>query len=236
MSFMDFLAASPTSYHACAEATRLLAEAGFVPQRESDPWDASPGGHFVQRDGAIIAYRLPDEMGPDLRFHIVGAHTDSPGFKLKPYPFHRSAGWAQAGMEVYGGPLLNSWLDREFGLAGRVVLRSGEQRLIATDPWLRIPQLAPHLDRSVNQSLHLDQQQALMPLYALLERTGASGMTSNQRLSFDMRIDNPALTAQVLVSSARAATCLASGCYTLIDIPPVAFLPGERMGHIARLV
>ena len=70
----------------------------------------------------------------------------------------------------------------------------------------------------------------------LMERIGASGLTSNQRLSFDMRIDNPALTAQVLVSSARAATRLAPGCYTLIDIPPVAFLPGERMAHVARLV
>ena len=70
----------------------------------------------------------------------------------------------------------------------------------------------------------------------LMERIGASGMTSNQRLSFDMRIDNPALTAQVLVSSARAATRLGPGCYTLIDIPPVALLPGDRMGHIARLV
>ena len=70
----------------------------------------------------------------------------------------------------------------------------------------------------------------------LMERIGASGRTSNQKLSFDMRIDNPALTAQVLVSCARAATRLDSGCYTLIDIPPVALLPGERMSHIARLV
>ncbi len=70
----------------------------------------------------------------------------------------------------------------------------------------------------------------------LMERLGASGMTSNQRLSFDMRIDNPALTAQVLVSSARATTRLAPGSYTLIDIPPVALLPGDRMGHVARLV
>ena len=70
----------------------------------------------------------------------------------------------------------------------------------------------------------------------LMERLGASGTTSNQRLTFDMRIDNPALTAQVLVSSARAATRLAPGCYTLIDIPPVAMLPGDRMEHVARLV
>lgn len=70
----------------------------------------------------------------------------------------------------------------------------------------------------------------------LIERIGASGLTSNQHLSFDMRIDNPALTAQVLVSCARASTRLAAGSYTMIDIPPVALLAGERMSHVARLV
>ena len=69
-----------------------------------------------------------------------------------------------------------------------------------------------------------------------MERIGASGSVSNQRLSFDMRIDNPALTAQVLVSCARAVTRMGAGCHTLIDIPPVALLPGDRMKHIARLV
>lgn len=70
----------------------------------------------------------------------------------------------------------------------------------------------------------------------LMERIGASGNSSNQRLSFDMRIDNPALTAQVLVSCARAVMRLQPGCHTLIDVPPVAMLPGERMDNIARLV
>ncbi len=70
----------------------------------------------------------------------------------------------------------------------------------------------------------------------LMERIGASGGTSNQRLSFDMRIDNPALTAQILVACARAVTRMPAGCHTLIDVPPVALLPGDRMGHIARLV
>ena len=70
----------------------------------------------------------------------------------------------------------------------------------------------------------------------LLERTGASGLTSNQQLRFDMRINNPALTAQILVSAARATTRLAPGCYTLVDVPMVALLAGERMDNIARLV
>lgn len=70
----------------------------------------------------------------------------------------------------------------------------------------------------------------------LMERLGSSGLASNQRLSFDMRIDNPALTAQVLVAAARASTRMAPGSYTLIDVPPVALLPGERLKHVARLV
>lgn len=70
----------------------------------------------------------------------------------------------------------------------------------------------------------------------LMERTGASGMTDNQILKFDMRINNPALTAQVLLSSARATTRLTPGCYTLIDVPLVKLLPGDRMGHIKRFV
>ena len=74
----------------------------------------------------------------------------------------------------------------------------------------------------------------------LMERVGASGLTANQHFTFDMRIDNPALTAQVLVSSARAAVRLAQsgrpGAYTLIDVPPVLLLPGERIDNIGRLV
>ncbi|MCL2735045.1 MAG: M18 family aminopeptidase [Propionibacteriaceae bacterium] len=167
MEFVDFLAASPTSYHACAAVARMLEDAGFTQQREDSAWETGPGGRYVIRDGAIIAYRIPERATPATSFRIVGAHTDSPTFKLKPHPQHTSVGWSQAGMEVYGGPLLNSWLDREFGLAGRVHLRSGEQRLIATGPWLRIPQLAPHLDRSVNEALRLDKQQHLMPIFAM---------------------------------------------------------------------
>ena len=165
--FTEFLAQSPTSFHAAAAVARYLAGAGFTVQSEAEPWDASPGGHVIVREGAVIAYRLPGPGTPHPRFRIVGTHTDSPGFKLKPHPEHTSAGWAQVGMEVYGGPLLNSWLDREFGLAGRVVLASGEVRLVASPPWLRIPQLAPHLDRSVADNLHLDQQAHLMPVYGL---------------------------------------------------------------------
>ena len=160
----DFVTASPSSYHAAAEVARRLAAAGFTEQSEAEPWQPD-GARYVVRDGAVIAWRTPELIVGPTGFALVGAHTDSPGFKLKPQPSAFGYGWSQAGMEVYGGPLVNSWLDREFGLAGRVVTRSGEVKLVRTGPWLRIPQVAPHLDRSVNESLHLDRQVHLKPVY-----------------------------------------------------------------------
>lgn len=159
-----FVLASPSSFHAAAEVANRLVAHGFVRQDEAEPWDSSPGGHVLVREGAVIAWRVP-EGNPD-RFLIVGAHTDSPSLKLKPLPNVVSAGYAQAAMEIYGGPLLNSWLDREFGLAGRLVTRDGA-RLVRTPAWLRIAQLAPHMDRSVNENLHLDRQAHMMPLLGL---------------------------------------------------------------------
>ncbi|HML52016.1 MAG TPA: M18 family aminopeptidase [Propionicimonas sp.] len=161
-----FVTASPSSYHAAAEVAARLRAEGFRQQVEIDKWTECDAGYVI-RDGAIIAWRLPRSAANPVGFRIVGAHTDSPGFKLKPQPSAYAFGFAQAAMEVYGGPLLNSWLDREFGLAGRVTLRSGETTLVRTAPWLRIPQLAPHLDRSVNESLHLDKQSHLKPIYAM---------------------------------------------------------------------
>lgn len=186
-----FVSASPSSYHAAAEVARRLAAAGFAEQAETEPW--APGGaRFVVRDGAVIAWRVPDAPVAAAGFRIVGAHTDSPGFKLKPQPSAYAFGWSQAGMEVYGGPLLNSWLDREFGLAGRVVTRSGDVRLVSTPAWLRIPQVAPHLDRSVNDSLHLDRQVQLKPVFGtasldiLAAVAGSLGLHSDEIDSHDL--------------------------------------------------
>ncbi|HET9648375.1 MAG TPA: M18 family aminopeptidase [Microlunatus sp.] len=165
----DFVVASPSPYHAAEEVARRLTVAGYVQQDEAGPWAAGSG--FVVRDGAVIAWRLPARVSSTTPFRIVGAHTDSPTFKLKPNPDLNSAGWQQLGMEVYGGPLLNSWLDRELGLAGRLVTAAGEQRLVRTGPILRIPQLAIHLDRAVNdEGLRLDKQQHLTPLWGVERR------------------------------------------------------------------
>ena len=179
-----FVAASPSSYHAAAEVARRLADAGFSEQSETEPWQPE-GARYVVRDGAVIAWRAPAGVDGPVGFAVVGAHTDSPGFKLKPQPSAFGYGWSQAAMEVYGGPLLNSWLDREFGLAGRVVTRDGQLRLVRTGPWLRIPQVAPHLDRSVNDTLHLDRQVHLKPVYA----TGSADLMAGVAATLEVHAD-----------------------------------------------
>jgi aspartyl aminopeptidase len=161
----SFISASPSSYHAVAEAARLLSAAAFTRLDESAAWPTEPGRRFVVRDGAIIAWVQPAGASATTPFRIIGAHTDSPSFKLKPSPDTGRHGWQQAGVEVYGGPLFNSWLDRDLEFAGRLITRDGAAHLVRTGPVLRFPQLAVHLDRAVNaEGLKLDPQRHLHPV------------------------------------------------------------------------
>ncbi|WP_369800577.1 M18 family aminopeptidase [Oerskovia sp. Root22] len=164
-----FVEASPSSFHAAHEVARRAVEAGFTLLDEADAWPlaSAEGRYVVVRDGAVIAWATPAGASATTPFAILGAHTDSPGFKLKPKPTTGREGWWQAGVEVYGGPLLNSWLDRELELAGRLVTLDGRSHLVRTGPLLRIPQLAIHLDRSANEGLTLDKQRHTQPVWGL---------------------------------------------------------------------
>lgn len=162
-SLQDQLNNCITAYHLGDYIGKKLEANGFVGSQSAG---ASPKG-FVRRGGAIIAWSLPPQS---LRrgVRIVGAHSDSPGLRIKPNPDIASHNWRQLGVEIYGGPLLNSWLDRDLGIAGHIVLRDGEIRLFTThSPVARISQLAIHLDREVNErGLTLDKQQHLTPVWA----------------------------------------------------------------------
>lgn len=170
----DFVAASPSSYHAAEEVARRLQQAGFARLDETDAWPTQAGGRFVVvRDGAAIGWVVPSDATATTPVHVLGAHTDSPGLKLKPKPTTGSHGWLQAAVEVYGGPLLNSWLDRELRLAGRLALADGRVVLAATGPLLRLPQLAIHLDRSANEGFSLDKQTGTQPVWGLGDAASA---------------------------------------------------------------
>lgn len=169
-----FVADSPTPWHAAARSAERLAAAGFS---SVDPGHRSgevPECGFVVRDGSLVAWWWP-QGGDTGDLRIIGAHTDSPGLRVRPRPDTGRAGFRQLGVEVYGSALLNSWLDRDLGLAGRVVTVEPEAlgglRVVSfhhAEPLLRIPQLAVHLDREVNQvGLKLNPQEHLTAVWGL---------------------------------------------------------------------
>jgi aspartyl aminopeptidase len=165
-----FLTASPTPYHAVAEAVVRLRAAGFTEQVETQTWSREPGGRYLVRDGTLLAWRQRAAPSP---LRVFAAHTDSPTLKVKPHPDTGGAGWREVAVEVYGGALWNSWLDRDLGLAGRLARYDGSTALVdVRRPLLRVPQLAIHLDRGVNQGLTLDPQHHLLPIWGLGEPGG----------------------------------------------------------------
>ncbi|MFI5044660.1 MAG: M18 family aminopeptidase [Acidimicrobiales bacterium] len=174
----EFIDASPTPHHAVESARRMLAEAGFAERDPTEPWSgaeesAQTGAEpsFVVRDGSLVAWAGATAADAPLR--IIGAHTDSPNLRIRPRPDTGLAGFRQLGVEVYGGALVNSWLDRDLGLAGRVAVRAGagsvRHELFRTDrAVLRVPQLAIHLDRDITTTgLLLNKQQHLTPVWGL---------------------------------------------------------------------
>jgi aspartyl aminopeptidase len=162
-----FVTASPSSFHAAAEVARRLTEAGYRLLDERDDWSGTLAGGdrvLVLRDGAVLALALPVGASPTTPFRILGSHTDSPGFALKPEPAVPGAAWQQLGVEIYGGPILASWFDRELELAGRIVDRDGGRHLVRTGPVARIPHLAIHLDRDTNSGFTPDRQRDTAPV------------------------------------------------------------------------
>ena len=168
----EFLAASPTPFHAVAQMAAQLADTGFERLDESEAWQLVPGGRYwlSRNDSSIIAWRMPTRCALSKSgFRMVGAHTDSPCLKVKPQPELHRHGYVQLGVEVYGGALLNPWFDRDLSIAGRVSYLSQRNEvahalLDFTQAAAVIPSLAIHLDREANKSRSINAQTYLPPI------------------------------------------------------------------------
>ncbi len=172
---IDFIDAGPTAAHAVADACRRLDEAGFERIEEGQAWQLPPGRQFyvVRNHHSVIAGWIGAHPASETGFRIAGAHTDVPGLRLKPNAPYASGGYIQLGVEIYGGPLLASWTDRDLTLAGKLFVRQSDETtrmiLVRCDrPLCRIPQLAIHFNREVNdKGLVLDKQKQMPPILAL---------------------------------------------------------------------
>lgn len=165
---IDFIDASPSPWHAVASAEQRLLARGFTRLAEDQRWQLAAGGRYCAvRDGAsMIAFVPGSRPLAETGFRIVGAHTDSPGLRLKPRAAHAADGLLRLGVEVYGGPILATFADRDLSLAGRVVMRTAagpQTRLLRFEqPLVRLPNLAIHMNREVNeQGLKLNKQTEL---------------------------------------------------------------------------
>ncbi|MGA8332166.1 MAG: M18 family aminopeptidase, partial [Mycobacterium sp.] len=155
----EFIDASPSPFHVCATVASRLIAAGYTELAEADDWPQA-GKFFTIRAGSLVAWDGHNDSSPR-PFRVIGGHTDSPNLRVKQHPDREIAGWQVVALEPYGGAWLNSWLDRDLGVSGRLSVRDGTgiaHRLVRIDdPILRVPQLAIHLTDD-RKSLTLDPQ------------------------------------------------------------------------------
>jgi len=168
---LQFLQQSPTPFHAVANMAAELDEAGFQRLDSSKEWSLAKNSRYyaLRNDSAIVAFKTGVADLADAGFRIAGAHTDSPCLKVKPHADVSSQGYAQLGVEVYGGALLHPWFDRDLSLAGRLSYQCNDGSLNSTlidlkDPIGFIPSLAIHLDRTANEGRLINKQKELPPI------------------------------------------------------------------------
>ncbi len=167
---LNFIDASPSPWHAVNTVEQRLISLGFISLHETQAWQLKPGNsYYVIRGGAsIIAFKVGNQNLTNSGFRMIGAHTDSPSLRLKPNAAYGSDGLVRIGVEVYGGPILATFTDRDLSVAGRVNVRTGtgfEARLVKFDNALmRLPNLAIHMNREVNDKGLLLNKQTGLPL------------------------------------------------------------------------
>jgi aspartyl aminopeptidase len=238
----EFIDASPSPFHVCETVARRLRDAGFRELAEKDAWPAS-GNFFTVRAGSLVAWR--SQENPDLPFRVVGAHTDSPNLRVKQHPDRFVSGWQVVALQPYGGAWLNSWLDRDLGVSGRLSVRSGDgllHRLVRVDePILRVPQLAIHLAED-RKAVSLDPQRHVNAVWGVGTGPGfflgyiaeraevdASDVLGFDLMTHDLTPSTVAGAGGELVSAPR----LDNQCTCYVGLE--AFLAAETTGRVPVL-
>lgn len=237
MSVLDYIDRSPSPYHAVAETKKRLDGAGFQLLCEADRWDMQPGkGYYTVRGGrTIIAWRMGLKSIDETGLRILGAHTDSPVLKVRPNPDLSGRDMALLTTEIYGGPLLYTWLDRDLKLTGGVFVRSNEgpqQHLVdLAGLSVRTNSLAIHLRKEKGSDTHKINRHTDLPLTlsgpatsskaallaALAEHVGCA---ADDILEFDLSLADQQPSAlvganQEFISAPRLDNLFS--CYTALE-------------------
>lgn len=176
-NLIDFIYDSPTAFHAVESVKKILDGEGFKEIKEEDGWKLEKGGKYyvVKNHSALVSFVVGGGAIEEHGFKIIGAHTDSPCFRIKPAAEMAVENhYIKLDTETYGGPILNTWLDRPLSVAGRVTLKGSDLLNPVTKlvnirkPILIIPNLAIHMNRNVNAGVELNKQKDMLPLMAVI--------------------------------------------------------------------
>ena len=227
---INFIAESPSAFHAVETMKQILVPQGFQELALADKWRLDKAGKYfvTQNNSALIAFIIGQRDPARHGFRIIAAHTDSPSFRIKTSPEISVEGhYLKLNLEAYGGPILNTWLDRPLSLAGRIILRgeslfSPQGKLFRSkQPLLVIPNLAIHMNRKINEGIELNRQKDMLPLLAqITENLQGKGAFSRylakeleclpeEILDFDLFSANPAKDV-FLVCSRSSSPALVS--------------------------
>ena len=179
LELIDYLYNSPTAFHAVDETKKLLDANGYTEVYEANAWDLKPQGKYyvTKNNTALIAFEIGSDDIVTNGIRMIGAHTDSPGFRIKPNPELTTEGtYLKLNTEVYGGPILHTWFDRPLAIAGQITLKSDnpfapKQMLVNLNkPLVIIPSLAIHMNRQVNEGFKINAQKDTLPLVSLINK------------------------------------------------------------------
>src|SRR5262245_33134914 len=248
---LAFLDRSPTPYHAVAECIRRLESAGFRPLDARDAWQLGAGDrrYATRGEGSLVAFEVGQLAVAESGFRWIGAHTDSPNLRGRPRPDETAHGYRRLGVELYGGVLLHTWLDRDLSLAGRAVLHGPDApRSVLVDfgrPLVRIPNLAIHLQREIaTEGLRLSAHAHAVPVLGLEGtpplpellaqelRAGGVACRAEDVLSFDLMAYD---TQPAVVAGARGEFVQASRLDNLASChaATTALVRATRTGPVA---
>ncbi len=191
---LEFINSSKTAFQAAYEIKERLDKSGYKELHECDEWNLEKNGKYyvMKNDSAVIAFEVGSGEIEKDGFRLIGAHTDSPGFRIKPNPEMSVEGhYFKLNTEVYGGPILSTWFDRPLSIAGRVTLKGEnpfkpEVRLLDVNkPVLIIPNLAIHMNRSVNDGYAYNRQKDTLPLLTVKDEDAESVRFAKDKLEKD---------------------------------------------------
>ncbi len=207
-ALLAFIDESPSAFHAVKSIENKLISFDFKALKETDIWSIKPGGRYyiIRDDSSIICFVLGKKRLTETGYRILGAHTDSPGLKIKPNAVKNSDGLLRLGVEIYGGPILATFTDRDLSIAGRISYKTEEGRIASKlvkfdQALLRLPNLAIHMNRKVNEEglkLHKQNELALILSAAVEEQlsakylhellANASGIDADKILSWELNV------------------------------------------------